>query len=479
MSRHSVIFAWVTLVALMGPATCRAEDETVEGTVAAGNGGRRAIQTVDGALVPVSNPERPRALPMGVRILATGPRGPQGLRVDRVQLGVLLDWQKTKERNVIPGDPASLDAAANLDTAAEELDKAVRDAMKQGALGVKDDAMDVALSTMIDACVALYKAGSDPRFPDFAAVKTIYSQQLVEYIAAQRQHRRSVDNFSPEIYPRMYETAESAVGVVEKGAPQPHGSGVLIGTDLVLTCGHNVGEREPWQLEVWFRYDGKLRDAYRVARIIKEDWSDRFGKALDFALLVLETNARGKSAAKEHPPARISLRPPRRDDPVYAVGHPEGDRRTLHDNAYVRLPFCVDDPTRLRLEMIVVYELEPLQNKMRAQYFEEFRASYKRAPSGGYEFFSKRFSFRPVIGIDTHTFHGDSGAPVFDRGSLGVIGIVDDGAREQDRPVRPSGYRFFEGAVPITLIVAALNEKLPKWKEDFHVQFIKEPGKPD
>ena len=77
----------------------------------------------------------------------------------------------------------------------------------------------------------------------------------------------------------------------------------------------------------------------------------------------------------------------------------------------MRFPPRVSRREYVKLEMLVQLEIDEIRPADREPLLEEFRNSYKEAKGGGkgYEFFSKRFLWSPAIGIDTATFHGDSG----------------------------------------------------------------------
>ncbi len=446
------------------------EEAKVRGVVS-GPPDRRYLRTEEGDQ-PLANPERLSALPVGARVVVVGEREGKRLRVRRVRPLLVEAWERG-QKDLFPIDK---EAFRRLDRSVTALGAAVEEASQSGGLGAPGDEQDKAYTAIINGLVLAFKQlGEDDGLTE---QQRALCNSLVEYLATQRAHRRVNDNFPPQVYATISQTAAQAVGVAKRGNPVPHGSGVLIGRNLVLTCRHNVeGLKAGEALEAWFGFDGQAAARYPVEEVIDHGWLSRRDEPLDFALLRLGRDRGGKAASDTRAAAQLTLREPRWGDPVYAVGHPEAGALLVHDNAYVRFPWRLGADEFLRLKMLVLHEVDEAPARLRKPLLDEFKNSYRRAPKEGpYEYFSERFQLHPAIGVDTATYHGDSGGPLFDRHTGRLVGIIFAGRRETDPPNQP-GWRFHEVAVPVSVIVAALDgdAKLRNWRQDYEVKIHDAP----
>jgi hypothetical protein len=64
-------------------------------------------------------------------------------------------------------------------------------------------------------------------------------------------------------------------------------------------------------------------------------------------------------------------------------------------------------------------------------------------------------AMRPSFGIDTDTFAGDSGSPVFDRSTRCLVGIFSSGQRDT-LAASETSWREHEVAIPISEIIARI-----------------------
>jgi V8-like Glu-specific endopeptidase len=295
------------------------------------------------------------------------------------------------------------------------------------------------------------------------------------------------DNYRPEIYDLIYQNSRSICGIVRKGDSRPFGTGVMIGDDLILTCLHNftLSGLDPQQCEAWFNYEAKA-GAFESPDIFPLGSFVCLGKPigplsvpLDFALLRLLPRADGthiqslEQAGKlKYPLPTLDDRPLVRDDAVYVVGHPAGSMRMVHDNAFVLFPFRTNQLGFDTLRMIVCAETKesPDRGNELRQFLESFipRDPRPGESSRQFEQYSLRWDGMPVFAADCDTSRGNSGSPVFDRQTNGLVGLLHAG--EQDlAESHTAGWRRHEAIIPIELIVDQVNAQMSDWVSDFGV----------
>jgi hypothetical protein len=185
----------------------------------------------------------------------------------------------------------------------------------------------------------------------------------------------------------------------------------------------------------------------------------------DFAVLEVGVDTPdGNHAGDLYPVQCLSLSRVKRDDPLYLIGHPLGDPRTVHDNTFVYFPFRVTELEFTELEMAVRSEFLGSDDELMR--LGEFRDSYQQRNLGGqtvYENFSLRWQLQPTIGVDSDTFHGNSGSPTYSRKTHRVVGILFDGEDDLDNPWQV-GWRAHEAVLPIEAVVDRLDAVHPQWR---------------
>jgi len=275
------------------------------------------------------------------------------------------------------------------------------------------------------------------------------------------------DRYVPQTYQRIYENSRGAIALGPTDQ-KPHCSGVLIGKDLVLTNHHCIETFFPTDLQVRFEYEEDLKGNSLVQlRLPVTGYAvssaDQRG-GLDFAVLQLGADANGVHAGDTHPPQCLTTKRVRIDDPLYVIGHPLQQPRTVHDNAFVFFPFQVTRTELTELELLVRTEFADAEDE--DERVREFQESYRERQQGTetlYENYSKRYRQQPTIGADCDTFHGNSGSPVYSRRTHRVIGLLFDGEEDVDDE-HGAGWRSHEAILPMSQIVAKLDEKLPDWR---------------
>ena len=247
-----------------------------------------------------------------------------------------------------------------------------------------------------------------------------------------------------------------------------HCSGVLIARDFVLTNQHCITGFFINDLRVRFDYEERIDGSTLPTRTLPVvaqlpmTASERSG--FDFAVLQVGSDADGNHAGELYPVQCLSLSRVRRDDALYLIGHPLGDPRTVHDNTFVYFPFRVTELELTELEIAVRNEFIGADDEF--ERLEEFRQSYRLRNDGAqpvYENFSLRWRSQPTIGVDSDTFHGNSGSPAYSRDTHKVIGILFDGEDDVDDPWSV-GWSAHEAVLPIAVVVHRLDAVHPEWR---------------
>tara|TARA_R110002073_G_scaffold73085_17_gene178870 strand:- start:18154 stop:19698 length:1545 start_codon:yes stop_codon:yes gene_type:complete len=297
-------------------------------------------------------------------------------------------------------------------------------------------------------------------------------------------------NYRPHVYEQILKNAESSVALVLKGTHEPHGSGVLIGDNLVLTCFH-VYEKDPnpTQWKAWFDFTKSEPrniplDEYDVTKeIFRGKAHPTTSQVLDFVLLELAKKD-GKPAGDHHRKAKLASTSPKLDEAIVVIGYPDRAQRTISDHAFVRFPFRVSEQDMQMVRMNVCTEFSQLPADW-ANFFKQFSESYLPTESGTanteatyFHLFriananDEQISARPTIGADCDTFYGSSGSGVHRRIHEGIVGILRAGEDDNSGSIYTAGWQRHEEILPITEIIAQLDEQLDGWKATYGVQIV-------
>ena len=305
---------------------------------------------------------------------------------------------------------------------------------------------------------------------------TAQKSALVESYYLQQKSYHGNKQISFSVFEDARQSCLSACAVVRVGNDEPHGSAVLVGDNLVLTCGHNfIGDLGPANsCRLLFHFTDKDRGAfYKIAQEYYR--SD----ALDFCLLELGDLIR----AADDPnfqlpkPPRLGVEPEvERNKGIYVAGFPGGHSLSVALNSQIVYPFWmehqedIDQLAQTALLRLFTspaeYEINHLTFADRVKRF--FSASYKSAGKSGFHFKPAGF---PTIGADPDTKHGNSGGPAFDISRNSLIGILRSGVRDDVELPEGANYANYELLIPISQIVAELDAKMPGWKSTFGVTF--------
>jgi secreted trypsin-like serine protease len=460
---------WITKqgvsLATAPPPKPRPRPAAVEGLLARGPGGKAIFMPKDKPSEYVSLPGTKElsshTLGLPVTAVIEETRGAPLAR--QLELEAVSDWQEQKvlSRKSFPRIHAAMD----------ELKAIFRKVLAPGQHNAGDarallQASEKAERELINAYSLTEGQRSSER------------DELLRQFSTLRRTTKAIytrlDNYPPEGYRRIFENSRSTGALAVRGERLPFCSGFLIGTDLFLTAAHCLEVYQPDELEVRFEYEldllgnAKKADAYPVLQAVPqhEKAFEPDGPELDFVLLKLGKNAQQLLAGETYPVQCLSSRRVLRDDALYIIGHPAGQPRVVHDNAFVYFPFQVvtrQEFTRLQMIINVEFADDPQKEARLAEFTKSYRE--RRLGNGDpvYENFSRLYEGQPTIGTDADTFEGDSGSPAYSRNTHWVIGMLFAGKADVPRPYTP-GWKSHEAILPATVIIEKLDKALPDWR---------------
>ena len=430
---------------------------TIAGSISDLPDGRVAVISSDPEAAPIvianaeTISEAAKTLPLSVRLAPSS----EGAQLTSAVLTSEAQWAATKRK--LPREIADA-----LDVRYKQLGTAVQALLRSDAADSSELAptIDAVRQAYIENYRKLQAAGREAR-------RTF----LENYLAVQKT-RKSIyganDVYPTASYERIFQ-ASRAVGALALRGDAPECSGVLIADDLFLTARHCVDKFSPEELEVQFNYDEDLRhqplstDTYPVLAYEVIGSAETPNDApLDYAIIRLGRNENDEIAGKQWTRECMSMKRLRLYDAVYAIGHPQGERRKVHDNSRVFFPFRLTQGEMD--ELLVSVEAELLDDRDGADKLDSFLKSYRPLKQGSvvmYEQRSVKWQRLPVIGVDTDTFHGNSGSPVFDRKRHHIMGVFFAG--EPDTAAYTPGWRRHEAVLPISEVVRQLKADHSAW----------------
>ena len=425
-------------------------------------GANMVLQTADSA-VKVNNADylgqQVRQMPVQA-VVAPGPG--DSVELKDVELQASKRWNDRS--------PAWRARYGKLDSAQKKLDEAAQSALTESASESDLKRLKQSVEEAQKEAVQAYRA--------LPASQRQEQRAIVEQHAELRRLDKSLygldrdDRYPPQAYEKIYANSRGAFALRVKGQDKPRCSAVLIGEKLALTNNHCILEEAPDEMEAVFDYEDDLSGQHMAAKSfpltdIRLTAEEERGN-LDFALLELGPNADGALPGKVYPVQCLSMRQVKRDDPLYVVGFPLGQPRTVHDNAFVYFPFRVMADEYAEIKMLVSAEFDSIEAEdasYREGKLKEFVESYRLQDDGSYEYISERFGNQPTIGADSDTYHGNSGSPVYHRRTHAVVGLLFDGQEDLTEPWA-AGWRAHEAVLPITRIVQRLDSAAPGWRDD-------------
>jgi V8-like Glu-specific endopeptidase len=311
----------------------------------------------------------------------------------------------------------------------------------------------------------------------------------VARISAQKTVYGYDDQFQPLTYKQIFERSAS-VGSLKFDDEQV-GSCFLFEKDRILTCMHCLQDgdkrmRDVAEFTVTFERDTEEKKESRTFPVTKPILIGPKGQigslcvpALDFAVLELGRDKAGKTVEEEGwEPLPISKTRVERDAAVCVIGFPGLAPKMVADNSHIFIPYDTTnqahDAYRLQLAGEMEQQRRDADNlansgekaealrhvqRLRDQLSTRFDGSFVEITSPGNEsrwLFTSQFlmaSAHPAFALDSDTFHGDSGAPVFLRKTGKVIGLFFRGYFDVN--VAKVSWESHEEGIPISVILDA------------------------
>jgi hypothetical protein len=288
----------------------------------------------------------------------------------------------------------------------------------------------------------------------------------------------------------------------------------MIGTNLVLTCNHTLeipdtvnDYYDAGTLKVRFDRgsDPANEEAYPVTGVVFQGREGNIDGVtiehhLDFALLEL-----GPSEVDQLLPSDKGIKPlrihndpkPPRDTAVYVIGYPGKTAiKTVADNARIFLGFNSSYKTQLKYELEMYGERQRLVDKATEdnkdkdettqlvavqtatrqgeQLAEVFKKSFRPGVSNPPRWYLisglVEYPPHPAFVLDSDTYHGNSGSPVFSRQSSEVTGMLFRGMDDKKIDLEV-GYLQHEEAIPILVILKNWKENDPQQLTKYNVNF--------
>ncbi len=228
-------------------------------------------------------------------------------------------------------------------------------------------------------------------------------------------------------------------------------SGFLIKPDLIATCRHCIedqGSQRPVPpSDLYVRFDHLAGDmpgrAYPVLDIAY------VSKKHDFALLRIGPDDDDSLPAASSV-LRLAAERTKLDTPVYIWSHDLGRPMTLADGGSVLFPHRATPRELLRIENRLRAEL-----KRAGAVIADVQRAYGRATGGSHHLISPIWARQPIHGIEARVDHGSSGAPVIDKQTHEVIGMLFAGPDRGPHPA-DSSWHEHQAVLPAAVIKEVL-----------------------
>jgi V8-like Glu-specific endopeptidase len=267
------------------------------------------------------------------------------------------------------------------------------------------------------------------------------------------------DRFRPQNFEQIWRTSKGSAAIfLATNTTKAIGSAFLIGRNLVLTCRHvtkRLGSEVPAdKLRVSFDYEiemveepqsGDLQPKFLARKTIQVAGYLLHGEKsehLDFSLLKLEP-LDDKEAGDLFPVLPLYTTDIDQWESLYVVGHPQGQPRTVADNARVVFPHRISEETFQILKNRLHNQYAPTvaaddprwegQEERQTRILADFEQSYHKAgPSGDRINHGPGNTGRHSIGADCDTFAGNSGGPAILKSNHRVIDILFAGEPDEE-----------------------------------------------
>ena len=238
-------------------------------------------------------------------------------------------------------------------------------------------------------------------------------------------------SYPSELIDGLVRTRRGVGAVVVRGAVQ--GTGFLVGRDEFLTCRHCIQDIEgttqaatALTIRLDYTKEASPFERYAVRHI------ERISERHDLAVLRLAPDPHGRLPAADRV-LRVATGRARLHTPVYIWSHALGKPLTIADGGYVSFP-----------HVATARELHQVERRLRRELqfpraaIADMRSSYQPMAGGRFELISPIWANQPILGIEARVEHGSSGAPVIDKHTHEVIGMLFAGPDRGPHPAASS-----------------------------------------
>jgi len=267
-------------------------------------------------------------------------------------------------------------------------------------------------------------------------------------VAVARSHNYDLDD-----YRRIPQQARGTVALARRPSHRVLASGVLVATDLALTCRHcthlqngGVKRWRPEDLEVQIVSEDGTRRVFPVLAFAYTS------ETYDLCVLSIGPDRAGELPEADRVRALSRLRVPL-DAPLYVAHHPRGGKLVIGEDTRVLFPYEATSAERdLMVERL---RRQAAGSDHGEELVEALLGSYRPVGDGLWRNFSRRWAGQPVLGADCPTLPGSSGAPVYDKRTHALVGILFAGVDETRERI-PSTWEHHEAVLPAAAILEDL-----------------------
>jgi hypothetical protein len=282
-------------------------------------------------------------------------------------------------------------------------------------------------------------------------------------------------NFDPVSYNKIFMQSQRTVALVERG--RRFCSGYVLSAEWIMTAGHCLKRGDVAGLEAWISVD----DSASPIKVALDDHWPRSGTGLsdedpiDFVFLHMrsdESVAQYLTAIERGAPACLDTQPLDYEQPVVVIAYRDEAPLKVYDHAYVWFPFRVRSQRFQEMSAMTGAKIQRLAEAWfpgelgkQVDFFERNMTNFESSYQSRGEFREYRaeragLNRRAYFGMDTDTFKGNSGAPVFAREKVCVVGVFSGGAGENAR-IDEGTWKEHEFAIPLSEVAAHLRSLDP------------------
>lgn len=275
-------------------------------------------------------------------------------------------------------------------------------------------------------------------------------------------------NFDPVSYSRIFSQARRTVALVERN--ERFCSGYLLSAEWVMTAGHCLKRGDVQSM----RASISTAAGEPVLVPVDDQWpTSGTGRSdadpIDYVFLHLAPSDELQRQWAWLEQARLCLQPEplEYEQAVFVIAHRGESPLKVYDHAYVWFPFRALPQRFQEMSALTGAKLQRLAEAWfpddptrQVDFFDRNMADLEKSYElrGTHrEYRSERAGLgkRPYFGMDTDTYRGNSGAPVFSRDGVCIIGVFSGGAADNAR-IDEGTWKEHEFAIPLPEIAAHL-----------------------